>query len=98
MAAALAAITTPAMIGLVIALEHHPRGAELREIFHLFGPLMGLVMVFTVGWIIYLWELRTNKELAAKTRKRWGAALFLFPWAMLAFWWIYVRRPGSFSC
>ena len=89
--AALVAITTPAIIGLAIALEQHPGGAELREILHLFGPFLGAIIVLTICLIIYWWELATNKDLPARTRKLWMAIIFVFPWAVIAFWWKHVR-------
>ncbi len=94
-AAALVAITTPVIVGLAIALEQHPSGAELRDILHLFGPFLGAIVVLTICMIIYWWELTTNKELPVQTRRRWRAIIFLFPWAIPAFWWKHVRRQRT---
>lgn len=47
--------------------------------------------MLTICLIIYWWELATNKELPARTRKRWLAIIFVIPWAIIAFWWKHVR-------
>ena len=51
--------------------------------------------MLTICLIIYWWELTTNKELAPGMRKRWLAIIFVFPWAILAFWWKHVRRERT---